>query len=45
MKKGLRFGFVFLVFFLIHSAWLVFAQQPLMQVVDKRPAAFDAGGG
>jgi len=35
MKKGLRFGFVFLVFFLVHSALLVFAQQPLMQVVDK----------
>jgi hypothetical protein len=35
MKKGLGFGFVFLVFFFAHSAVLVFAQQPLMQVVDK----------
>jgi hypothetical protein len=35
MKKGLRFGFVLFVFFLIHSASFGFAQQPLMQVVDK----------
>jgi len=35
MEKGLRVGFVFLVFFLIHSASFVSAQQPLLQVVDK----------
>ena len=35
MKKGLLFGFVFLGFLLFHSASFVFAQQPLLQVVDK----------